>query len=75
MDRDRTEGKLKDIKGRVKRQAGEWSGNKDLQAQGAKEQVKGKAQNTLGKAKDFGRDVKRDAERDLRNRKRRDKAA
>ncbi len=57
MDKDRVEGKMKDIKGRVKRQVGEWTGNEKTQAEGAAEQAKGKIQNAWGKAKDAGRDV------------------
>ena len=61
MDKDRIKGKLEDIKGRVKRQAGEWTDNPDLQAEGAGEQIKGKAQNTVGKVKDAARDVSQQA--------------
>lgn len=57
MDKDRVEGKMKDIKGRVKRQVGEWTGNEKTQAEGAAEQAKGKIQNAWGKAKDAGRDA------------------
>ncbi|MGA2963372.1 MAG: CsbD family protein [Candidatus Korobacteraceae bacterium] len=57
MDKDRVEGKIKDIKGRVERQVGEWTGDKDAQAEGAKEQIKGKVQNAFGKIKDAGRDA------------------
>ena len=57
MDKDRVEGKLEDVKGRVKRQVGEWTGDEKTQAEGAAEQVKGKIQNAWGKAKDAGRDV------------------
>jgi uncharacterized protein YjbJ (UPF0337 family) len=57
MDKDRVEGKLKDIKGRVERQVGEWTGDKDAQAEGTKEQIKGKVQNAFGKIKDAGRDA------------------
>ena len=74
MDKDRAEGKVKDIKGRVKRQAGEWTGDKDLQKEGAKDQIKGKTQNTLGKVKDFGRDVRKDAKRDLEDKKKNEAA-
>lgn len=65
MDQDKVKGKMKDIGGRIERQAGEWTGDKDLQAEGAKDQVKGKAQNAWGKVKDIGRDVKHDAEREM----------
>ncbi len=57
MDKDRVEGKMKDIKGRVKRQVGEWTGHEKTQAAGAADQAKGKIQNAWGKAKDAGRDV------------------
>ncbi len=57
MDKDRVEGKLKDIKGRVERQVGEWTGDKDAQAEGTKEQIKGKVQNAFGKIKDAGREA------------------
>ena len=57
MDKDRIEGKMEDLKGRVKRQAGEWTGDKKTQSEGAAEQAKGKAQNVIGKVKDAGRDA------------------
>jgi uncharacterized protein YjbJ (UPF0337 family) len=59
MDKDRAKGKLTDMGGRLKRQTGEWTGDKDLQAEGAGEQVKGKTQNVVGKVKDAGRDAVR----------------
>ncbi len=64
MDKDRIKGKVKDIAGRAERQAGEWSGSKEHQAEGALKQAEGKAQNTVGKVKDAARD----AEQDLKNR-------
>ncbi len=57
MDKDRIAGKLKDAKGRVKRQVGEWTGDEKTQAEGAAEQAKGKIQNAWGKVKDAGREV------------------
>jgi uncharacterized protein YjbJ (UPF0337 family) len=66
MDKDRVEGKLKDIKGRVERQVGEWTGDKDAQAEGTKEQIKGKVQNAFGKIKDAGRDAMKKAEEKTR---------
>ncbi len=65
MDKDRLKGKAKDIEGRVKRQAGEWTGDKDLQAEGSKDQVKGKTQNVIGKVKDEGRRIADEARRDI----------
>ena len=52
MDKDRVEGKLKDIAGRAERQAGEWTGSEKTQAEGAAKQVEGKVQNAWGKVKD-----------------------
>jgi uncharacterized protein YjbJ (UPF0337 family) len=57
MDKDRVEGKLDDVKGRVKRQVGEWTGDENTQAEGAADQAKGKVQNAWGKLKDAGRDA------------------
>jgi uncharacterized protein YjbJ (UPF0337 family) len=57
MDKDRVEGKLEDVKGRIKRQVGEWTGDEKTQAEGAADQAKGKIQNAWGKVKDAGRDV------------------
>jgi uncharacterized protein YjbJ (UPF0337 family) len=57
MDKDRVKGKAEDVKGRIKRQVGEWTGDEKTQAEGAAEQVKGKIQNAWGKVKDAGRDV------------------
>jgi uncharacterized protein YjbJ (UPF0337 family) len=57
MDKDRVEGKLDDVKGRVKRQVGEWTGDENAQAEGAADQAKGKVQNAWGKLKDAARDA------------------
>lgn len=72
MDKDRVEGKIEDIKGRVKRQVGEWTGDEQTQAEGVAQQVKGKIQNAWGKAKDAGRDMldkNRDADAEDNSRK------
>jgi len=52
MNKDRVEGKVKDIAGRVQRQAGEWTDDPENQAKGAAKQVEGKVQNAWGKTKD-----------------------
>jgi uncharacterized protein YjbJ (UPF0337 family) len=52
MDKDRVEGKAKDIAGRVERQVGEWTGDKEAEVKGVAKQVEGKVQNAWGKAKD-----------------------
>jgi len=63
MDSDRIKGKAEDVAGRAKRQVGEWTGDKETQAEGAAQQVKGKVQNAWGKAKDAARDAADDAKR------------
>ena len=52
MNKDRVEGKVKDVAGRVERQAGEWTGDPEKQVEGAAKQVAGKIQNAWGKTKD-----------------------
>ena len=67
MDKDRVKGKIDDIKGRIKRQAGEWTGDQQLQDEGTLDQAKGKVQNAWGKVKDAARDLTddvRDQDRD-----------
>lgn len=64
MDKDRIEGKLDDVKGRAKRQVGEWTGDENAQAEGAMDQAKGKLKKAWGKVKDAGRDAADEARRD-----------
>lgn len=63
MNKDEIKGKANDIKDRVERQAGEWTGDTDAQIKGAGDQLKGKVQQGVGKMKDAGER----AMRDLRN--------
>jgi len=55
MNKDRVEGKMKDVAGRVERQAGEWTDNEKMQVRGAAKQAEGKLQNAVGKLKDAGK--------------------
>ena len=55
MDKDRVKGEVNDAAGRAKRQVGEWTGNGDLQVEGAAQQIKGKAQKVVGNVKDAAR--------------------
>jgi uncharacterized protein YjbJ (UPF0337 family) len=57
MNKDRVEGKVKDVAGRVERQAGEWTDDPKKQAQGAAKQIEGKLQNAWGKAKDVSKNT------------------
>jgi uncharacterized protein YjbJ (UPF0337 family) len=63
MDKDRVKGKMDEVAGRAKRQAGEWTGDTETQAEGAAQEVKGKVQNAWGNVKDAARDAHDDAER------------
>lgn len=69
MDKDRIKGKAEDIAGRVKRQAGEWTGDEKTQAEGAADQLKGKARNMMGRAKDAARDAADDLSEGREDRK------
>jgi uncharacterized protein YjbJ (UPF0337 family) len=54
MNKDQVEGKVKDVAGRIERQAGEWTGDPEKQVHGALKQAEGKVQNAWGNAKDAG---------------------
>jgi uncharacterized protein YjbJ (UPF0337 family) len=70
MDKDRVKGKVKDIAGRVQRQAGEWTGNEEDQVKGSAKQVEGKVQNIAGRVKDAGRNAMREAQEEQRKKRR-----
>lgn len=52
MNNDQVKGKVKDMAGRVERQAGEWTGDSEAQVRGAAKQAEGKVQNAWGNAKE-----------------------
>ena len=64
MDKDRVKGTIDDTVGRAKRQVGEWTGDTGTQAEGAAQQVKGKAEKAWGNVKDAVRDTQTDADRE-----------
>lgn len=64
MDKDRVKGTIDDAAGRAKRQVGEWTGDTKTQAEGAAQQIKGKAEKAWGNVKDAARDVRTDADRE-----------
>jgi uncharacterized protein YjbJ (UPF0337 family) len=57
MDKDRTEGAARQVKGSSKETVGKVTGDTQTQAEGAAEKAAGKAQRTIGKAKDRVRDA------------------
>ena len=61
MNRNRVNGTIDEVVGSAKRTAGKLTGNTPLQVKGIAQQVKGKLENTLGKAKDAVRGTSRGA--------------
>jgi uncharacterized protein YjbJ (UPF0337 family) len=61
MNKDRVEGKIRDVAGRVEHQAGEWTNDPKVQVKGAAKQAEGKVQNAWGKAKDAAKESADDA--------------
>ena len=49
---DQTEGKAKDIGGKIKEEVGAATGNKDMEADGQADQIEGKVQNKVGDVKE-----------------------
>jgi uncharacterized protein YjbJ (UPF0337 family) len=65
MNKDNVKGKMDDVKGRVKRQVGEWTGDENAQAEGTMDQVKGKVRDAWGNVKEGVKDIRRkDRDRD-----------
>jgi uncharacterized protein YjbJ (UPF0337 family) len=68
MNNDKLKGSMDDAAGRVKRQVGEWTGDTGTQADGAAQQVKGKAEKAVGNLRDAvnsGTTRDTDTDRDL----------
>ena len=74
MDKNRIKGKMDEIAGRAKRQAGEWTGDTQAQGEGTIDEIKGRAENAWGKVKDSARNARDDMNRKDRERKERDAA-
>jgi uncharacterized protein YjbJ (UPF0337 family) len=55
MNKDRVKGKVKDVAGRIERQAGEWTGDEKKEVHGTMKQAEGKIQNAWGDVKDAGK--------------------
>lgn len=68
MDKNRIKGKMDEIAGRAKRQAGEWTGDTQAQGEGTVDEIKGRAENAWGKVKDSARNVKDDMDKKDRER-------
>ncbi len=57
MDKNRVEGMMDQAKGAIKQGVGKVTGDEKLQGEGLADKAKGKAENTVGGAKDTLRDV------------------
>lgn len=68
MDKDQVKGAMDDAMGRAKRQVGEWTGDSKTQAEGAAQQVKGKAEKAWGNVKDAVHNANTDADRERERR-------
>ncbi len=74
MDNDRIKGKMDEVGGKIKEKVGEMTGDRSTQAEGIGQKIKGKVQNTFGKAKDEVR-AENDLDREERVENRRDDVA
>jgi uncharacterized protein YjbJ (UPF0337 family) len=52
MNNDRVKGTINEVVGSTKRKIGDLAGNTSLQVEGVAQQMKGKLENVLGRAKD-----------------------
>jgi uncharacterized protein YjbJ (UPF0337 family) len=64
MNEDRLKGTFDEVVGSIKRKAGELTHDTPLQAEGIAQQVKGKLEKALGKAKDAVREAIAEARED-----------
>ena len=55
MNKDQVKGKMKDVAGRIERQAGEWTGDEKKAVHGTMKQAEGKIQDAWGSVKDAGK--------------------
>ena len=56
MDKDRVEGAAKNVGGKIKEGVGKATGDEKLRREGQVDQVKGRAENAVGGAKDAARE-------------------
>jgi uncharacterized protein YjbJ (UPF0337 family) len=57
-NKDRVKGKAREVGGTAQEKTGELTGDEDLQARGAANRAKGKAQGTVGTVKEGAEDLK-----------------
>lgn len=59
MNKDQTQGVIKDVAGKVQETAGQLTGNREQEAKGVIKQVEGKGQKALGDAKEIVSNAKK----------------
>jgi uncharacterized protein YjbJ (UPF0337 family) len=59
MNKDQTQGVIKDVAGKLQETAGQVTGSREQQAKGVLKQVEGKGQKALGDAKEIVEDAKK----------------
>lgn len=57
-NKDKMEGKAKELGGKVQEKAGQWTGDRDLEAEGKGNQLEGKAQGMVGDVKEKAGELK-----------------
>ncbi len=67
MNKDEVAGKAEQVKGAAKKKAGQWTGNTELEAEGAVDEAAGKVRETAGTVKRKAEEVA-DEVRDQRRR-------
>ena len=65
MDKDRVKGTMDQIAGRVKRQAGEWTGDTRAQVEGGVQELKGGVRKAWGEIKDAAREADKASRREV----------
>lgn len=73
MNKDTVKGTIDDAAGRAKRQIGEWTGDTQTQAEGAGQQIKGKAEKVVGNVKDAAHDLGKKMNQNTREEEREEK--
>jgi uncharacterized protein YjbJ (UPF0337 family) len=73
MNKEQVKGTIDDAVGRAKRQVGEWTDNSNQIAEGAAQQVKGKAEKAFGNVKDAAQQANRNITETVRNFSERDR--
>jgi uncharacterized protein YjbJ (UPF0337 family) len=67
MNKDNIKGKVEEVKGRLKREAGEWTDDTKLQTEGVLEETKGKARKAWGNLKEGAKEGAGQVKKDIKN--------